>query len=598
MKDFLKNIFSSFVGVALFCGVAIAISLIGLLGMAVSAGSSVPEVKNGSVMVLKLGGVMQERNTEPSPLAMLLDDNDAAISLAESMASIKKAKESDKIKGIYILAQGVRADLAQAEELRNALSDFKKSGKWIIAYGDSYSTLDYYIASVADKIYLNPQGTVDWHGLGGKMFFLKDMLAKIGIRYEIFKCGKYKSATEIFSESHSSEASREQTERYLSLWWNAIKTAVASTRHIAVDSLDAYADRIVTYDEPEKFVSYKFVDKLAYEDQMSGIIKKELGLDDDDDDIPQTTVADFYASIDKDKDGGEIAVYYASGEIVDNEPQQNLLMNAQYIVGKDVCKDLRQLAKDDDVKAVVLRVNSPGGSAFASEQIWHAVVELRKVKPVVVSMSSYAASGGYYISSGANYIYADAGTITGSIGIFGYIPNASELSKKLGVNFESVKTNRNSDMGWSLYGYMPAPLTGEQSAIMQSAINRGYNVFKTRVSQGRGLSMAAVEERAQGHVFTGTDALKLKLVDGIGGIDKAVAKAAQLAKLEECHTKAYPKEKDYFTRLLDKDNSQGKYINEQLRLLLGEFYEPLMQAGSLQASHGIQAQLPYIIMWR
>lgn len=596
MKDFLKNIFAAFIGIALFCGVAMAISIIGLLGMAATAGSSVPSIENNSVLVINLKGSMQERANNTSPLAMLLNDGESQPSLAETLSAIKEAKESGKIAGIYLLANGLTADLAQAEEMRAALADFKKSGKWIMAYGDQYTTLDYYLASVADKIYLNPQGMVDWHGMGGKMYFLKDMFAKIGIKFNVFKCGKYKSATEPLVESHASEPNRQQTERYLSLWWNMIKTAVTKDRHISADSLDAYADRMVSLEDPDNFVRYKFVDELLYQSQVSDIVRKKLDIDQDDD-IPQTTIEAVNANIDEDK-GEEIAVYYASGSIVDEEPQQNILQSAEYIVGKDMCKDLQKLAKDDDVKAVVLRVNSPGGSSFASEQIWHAVMKLREKKPVVVSMSGYAASGGYYISAGANYIFADASTVTGSIGIFGYMPDASELAKKLGVNFESVKTNRNSDMGWSLYGFMPEPMNDEQTALMQSMINRGYKLFKTRVAYGRKLSMQAVEERAQGHVFTGSDALTLKLVDEIGGIDKAVAKAAQLAKVKEYKIRAYPEQEDYFASLLNKEKAQGNIISEQLRLMLGELYEPLIQASAMQANKGVQTRLPYVIMWK
>lgn len=596
MKDFLKNIFAAFIGVVLFCGVAMAISLVGLLGMVASAGSAVPKIEKNSVLVIDLNGTMQDCATESSPLAMLLDDDPEQPSLSETLTAIKEAKRSDRIKGIYLIANGLEAELAQAEEMRAALSDFKKSGKWILAYGDQYTTLDYYIASVADMIYLNPQGLVDWHGVGGKMYFLKDMYAKIGIKYNVFKCGKYKSATEPLTETHASEPSRQQTERYLSLWWDTIKTAVAKDRHIPADSLDAYADRMVSLEDPQNFVGYKFVDALVYQEQMSSIVTKKLGIDEYDD-IPETYIETVIANKKEDK-GDEIAVYYASGSIVDEEPVQNILQNAQYIVGNDVSDDLLDLADDDDVKAVVLRVNSPGGSSFASEQIWHAVMELKKTKPVVVSMGGYAASGGYYISAGANYIFADAATVTGSIGIFGYMPDASELTKKIGINFESVKTNRNADMGWGMYGFVPEPLNEEQTALMQSAINRGYKVFKSRVAQGRKLSMAAVEERAQGHVFTGTDALTLKLVDEIGGLDKAVAKAAQLAKVSKYKTKAYPEPEDYLTRLLNKGGSKGDMVNGQLRLMLGELYEPIVQASVMQANKGLQARLPYIIMWK
>lgn len=594
MKDFLKNIFASFIGMALFVGIAIAISIIGIIGMAASMGSSTATLENNSVLVLNLSGTLSEQSSDPSPFEMINGQIDSNPGLTETIHAIKAAKASDKIKGIYIEANGIDADVAQLQEIRNAILDFKKSKKWVIAYGDEYTTGDYYVASVADKIYVNPQGMVDWHGIGGQIRFLKDLYGKFGIKSIAFKCGKYKSATETLTEDKMSDPARQQTERYLGQWWNTISDAVAKSRHIDKKLLNGYADRYITFEDPQVFVKTKFVDGLLYSDEIRNVIKTQLGIDKDDD-ISQATVTDMQ-DVDEDDSGDAIAVYYASGEIVDELPSQSYFKGGDYIVGNDMIEDINDLAKDDDVKAVVLRVNSPGGSSYASEQIWHAIEQLKKVKPVVVSMSGCAASGGYYISCGANYIYAEPTTITGSIGIFGIVQDATGLAQKLGVKFDEVKTNRNSTMGASFMGYLTKPLTTEQMALIQGQVNRGYTLFKSRVAQGRHLSMAAVEERAQGHVFTGVDAKALKLVDGLGGMDEAVRKAAQLAKLDEYHTVTSTDDENFLTKYFSEDSSNGNYLDEQLHLVLGEYYLPFMMLKRANCMGRIQARLPFDVI--
>lgn len=594
MKNFQSNVFATFVGMVLFCIAAGIISLIGILGMAISA-SSTTEVKDGSVLVLNLDGILEEQASSASPLEMLQGQDGNHLGLAETLSAIQKAKKSDKIKGILIEGGGIDGDLAQLQEMRRALTDFKKSGKWVIAYGEGYSTGCYYVASVADKLYLNPQGTINWQGLGAQLYFVKDMLAKVGIKYYSFKCGKYKSATEMLTEEHMSEPSRQQAERYLGQWWNTITDAVAKSRNISKDSLNAYADRVISLESSKNLVKYKMIDGVLYNDEIQEVIKKKLGLKEDDD-IPQATVEDM-KGVDTDESGDAIAVYYASGVIVSEVPPQNAMQGMKFIASDEVCKDLADLADDDDVKAVVLRVNSPGGSAYASEQIWHAIENLKKVKPVVVSMSGYAASGGYYISSGANYIYAEPATITGSIGIYGAFPDGTGLAEKLGVKFDEVKTNRNATMMSNYFGLLTTPITPEQSNKIQAYINNGYTLFKSRVAQGRHLSMQAVEERAQGHVFTGEDALKLKLVDALGDTDEAVAKAASLAKLSEYHTVAYPEEKSFIEQLLMDTTNKDKYLNDQLRLTLGQYYVPFMTMRIINGMDHVQALMPFNIIY-
>lgn len=595
MNDFLKNILATFVGIILFFVVASAISFIGIVGMAVTAVST-PTVKDGSVLVLNLHGTLEERATEASPLSVLQGDGSGNPGLADMLAAIKKAKKSDKIKGIYIEANGMASVLAQAQELRDALADYKKSGKWIIAFGEQFNTNDYYIASIADKIYVNPQGALDWQGLGSKLVFLKDLFKKVGVNVTAFKCGKYKSATEAYTEDKMSDPSRQQAQRYLNGYWNAILTAVSESRKISKAELNRYADEMMTFESADVLVKCKFFDGLKYNDEIRDVIKEKLGLGKDDN-IPQATVADVCAEPD-DNTGEKIAVYYACGDIVNQEPSGNLYQNANYIVGNDVCKDMEDLAKDDDVKAVVIRVNSPGGSSYDSEQIWHAIEQLKRAhKPVVVSMGGYAASGGYYISCGADYIFAEPTTITGSIGIFGLLQDGAEMAKKLGLKFDGVETNRNASMGMSAYGLMISPLNQEQGAKLQAAINRGYMLFKSRVAAGRHLSMEAVEERAQGHVFLGEDALKLKLVDALGGMDKAVAKAAKLAKLKDYHTVNYPVQKDFMSKLMDTSGkAKGTLLDQKLQQVLGQYYAPFVLMNQVQSMGRIQARLPYIII--
>lgn len=599
MKHFLQNVLAAFFGMLIFSVVASVIAFIGFAGMIASAASSSSvSLKDGSVLVLKLDGVMTERSTDPSPVDYLQGNGIGTVGLTDMLSAIHKAKDNDKIKGIYMEGGELLSDFSQKQELRNALADFKKSGKWIIAYSDMYGVGNYYIASVADKVYLNPQGMIEWNGLNAQIPLLKDFFAKIGIKFMAFKCGKYKSATEQYTEDKLSDPAREQETRLISLEWQELCNAVSKSRGISVDSLNSYADRMVMLDDPKNFVKAKMIDGLLYSDQIKDVIKKRLNIDADDK-VPQVTVADMQ-SVDNNNEGDAVAVYYASGTIYDVSPDNSMLQRTECIVGNDVVEDLNELADDDDIKAVVLRVNSPGGSAYASEQIWRAVEQLKKKKPVVVSMSGAAASGGYYISSGANYIFADPTTITGSIGIFGILPDGSDLVKnKLGIKFDGMKTNRNSEFlsTSSLFGGLLSvgtePLTAEQASKFQGYINRGYLTFKSRVAQGRHLSMNMVEEIAQGHVYMASDAIKLKLVDELGGLDKAVAKAAQLAKIDKYHAVDYPEPKDFISQLLDDSDKKASYLDEQMKLSLGNMYEPVMLIRTVNCLNPLQARLPY-----
>ena len=587
MKDFLKYVLATITGIivlGLIMGIFFVISLVGL---AASSASTVPVEKN-SVFTFMLSGQVDERVQEDF-VAQLSGQVSENMGLDDIVTSIKKAKENEDIKGIYIEAGLFSVDApATAHAIREALLDFKKSGKWIIAYGDSYTQIEYYICSVADKIYMNPQGMVDWHGLAANPYFLKDFLAKFGVKYQLCKVGKYKSAPEMMTADKMSEPNREQVTAYMTGIWKVMLKDVSDSRKIPVDSLNAYADRFVALAEQSDLVKMKLVDKLMYTDEVKGEIKKLLKIDADED-INQLSLSDMINVKGVKEKGDEIAVYYAYGDIVDSETE-SLIQQEHSIVANTVCKDLEKLANDDDVKAVVLRVNSPGGSAYASEQIWHAVQMLKAKKPVVVSMGGYAASGGYYISCGANYIYSEPTTVTGSIGIFGMFPDVSGLlTEKLGVKFDEVKTNKHA-----AFGTMARPFNEEEMALLDQYIGRGYELFRKRVADGRRLSVDAVEEIAQGRVWLGNDALGIKLVDAIGSMDDAVKKAAQLAKLSEYKTKGYPEPTDWFTQLLDM-TSKSSYLDEQMRATLGEYYEPFRYVKNINKQNAIQARLPYFI---
>ena len=491
MKDFFKNVLATMLGIFLFGCVMSIIGFLCLIGL-IATSSTTTKIDKNSVLVLKLDGNMTEQNEENVMNSL---QGVSTLSFEGTMNAIKKAKENDKVAGIYLEAGQFGADLAQAEEIEKALQDFRKSGKWIIAYGEDYSTLSYYLASAANKIYMNKQGGVEWAGIGGEKVYYKNALAKFGIKFITTKVGKYKSAVEQMTADSISDADREQTQRYLDGWWNTILTTVAQNRHLNKDSLNAYADRVISLEPAENILKYKMVDGLIYNDDISGVVKKQLGIEQDDD-INKITVDDLNDE-EEQVSGKHIAVYYAYGDIVDKASPQSIFQDARQIVGNDMCKDLKDLADDDDVEAVVIRVNSGGGSAYASEQIWHQISELRKIKPVVVSMGGAAASGGYYLSCNADWIVADPTTITGSIGIFGLFPDWSELrTKKLGIKYAEVKTNRNA-----VFGASGHPFTPEQLSLLQRNINRGYMLFKKRVTEGRQLTMDQGEKIAQGRVW-------------------------------------------------------------------------------------------------
>ena len=595
MKQFFKMTLATVCGIAIFLlitGLFLVISLAGML-----ASESTPtKVGENSVFVIKLSGTVSERAESGTPFdAMLGMGEMSAMGLDDLISSIRKAKDNDDIKGIYLEGGMTQFDApATAQQLRDALKDFKEGGKWIVAYADQYMQANYYVASVADKVYLNDNGMIDLRGLGGKGTYYKGLYDKIGVKYLVAKVGKYKSYVESNTLTGMSDYDREQRSAYINGIWQYWLKEMAEGRGVKAEDLNQMAnDSIMAFANPQYYVNSKLVDKIIFPDELKAEIKGRLGIDKDEE-ISQLSLSDMLNVKSKNsKDGDKIAVYYAYGSIVDSEAQNLINGGGHCIVGKSTAEDLQELADDDNVKAVVFRVNSGGGSAAASEQIRHVLKQIKAKKPVVVSMGGVAASGGYWISSPANYIFAEPTTITGSIGIFGLIPNFSGLVQdKLGVTFDGVTTNKYSDYETDL---IVGKDTEETLKYMQTYIERGYQSFLDIVSEGRGMKPAQVDSIGQGRVWLASDALKIKLVDQLGSLDDAVKKAAELAKLDEYYTASYPGKGSWLDAFMPKEN-KGSYLDGKLqaeiKALLGDLYEPLMEIRqSIQNGNTIQARM-------
>lgn len=588
MKDFMKMTGATIVGLLLFTIVLSIISIIGLAGVVASEGSSYTAPEN-SILRINLTGEISERD-EQSPLNALIGGGSEVLALDQLLTAIEKAAKTDDVKGIYLEGGSLTGSPAMLEELRQALTEFKKSGKFITAYGDTYSGGSYYVCSVADQLLLNPSGIIDWHGLASQPIFYTEAMAKLGVKMQVFKVGTFKSAVEPFINTEMSEANREQTNSYLSSIWNAWLKDVAASRKVSVEHLNQMADTLTAFMQPTLLVKEKMADKLCYRDEVKDILKKKLGLEEDDhiDFVPYKSMS--HAVMDIEKHSDRIAVYYAYGDIVDEMPSS--LQGAEpSIVTDPVITDLNKLMKDDDVKAVVIRVNSGGGSAFASEQIWHQVQLLKAKKPVVISMGGLAASGGYYISCGANKIFAEPTTLTGSIGIFGMFPDASELlTDKVGLHFDVVKTNKYADFG--SYG---RAINDEEGQKLQVHINNGYDLFTRRVAEGRGISQDSVKVIGEGRVWTGEQAKKIGLVDELGNLQDAIKAAAKLAKTNEYNIATYPETKGMFDGILGGDDTYD-FMNAKIKLLLGDYYGAYHTIQQLGVWNPIQARLPYEIV--
>lgn len=591
MEQFFKSVAATIVGIFAFGVIMIIFGFICLFGM-VASSSGTPSLLDNSVMVLKLQGEISDK-AEEDWLGEITGNQFNQLGMNKILSAIHKAKKEDKVKGIYLETGILQTDYATLQEIRGALADFKKSGKWIIAYGDNFSQGGYYLSSVANKVYVNPEGNIDWHGIASQTQYIKDVAAKFGVHFTVVKVGKYKSFTEMYTEDKMSDANREQVSRYINGLWQQILTEVSASRNINKDSLNHYADGIMAFEDSQLLKSRKLVDGFCYYDEIRDVVKKQLGLKSDEK-IHQASMDDVNAAVeDSNALGDQIAVYYCQGNIV-SAASSSLYGSGQEIVSKQVIKDLQELGDDDNIKAVVLRINSGGGEAYASEQLWRAVSMLNKKKPVVVSMGGMTASGAYYMSMGARYVMAQPTTLTGSIGIFGALPDWSDLmTQKLGFKYDEVKTNRHSSYGtagstrhWTL----------EEIGILQANVNRGYALFRKRVADGRKLPVEQVEQIAQGRVWLGTDAKSIKLVDGLGNLNDAIAKAAQLAKISDYGTQEYPASADWMDQLLDRvSGTSGSYLDEQLRLTLGDLYKPFMTIRNMKEKEPVQATLPFML---
>ena len=593
MKSFLKYTLATICGLVIFTFMAGLILLVSLAGMAVSSGGAVTQAKDNSVFVLKLDGYVQERTEEGSPLDVLLNSADMSMmGLDYIVASIRKAKTDDRIKGIYLEGGMLSVDApATAQQVRDALKDFKKSGKWVIAYADNFSQQGYYVASVADSLYLNRTAMIELKGIGGKREFLTGLYEKIGVRYQVVRVGKYKSAVEGVLRKDMSPENREQTDAYQrGIWQHMLKDMAESRPRLSAEQIDQIVnDSIVAFASTDDYVKGGLVDKVMYPEDIKAAIKAKLGVDGE---VNQLVLTDMIGlpATDEEK-GDEVAVYYAYGEIIDQ--QTSLFATEHCIIGNETVDDLNELADDDNVKAVVLRINSPGGSAVASEQIAHAITRLKAKKPVVISMGGVAASGGYMMSAYGDYIFAEPTTITGSIGIFGLVPNLSELlTGKLGVTFDGTKTNQYTDFEENL---VMGKDNAQELKYMQSYVDRGYETFLNIVAEGRKMTRDQVHEIAQGRVWLATDALPIKLVDKLGSLDDAVKKAAELAKASEYHTKSYPLPEPWYQQLMEVTDKKGTYLDSELRTVLGDLYEPMLNARRDQQRNRMQARLPYLL---
>lgn len=593
MKGFIKTMLATMAGICLMGFLAFVFTMISLVGM-MAAGQEVTEVRDNSVLVIKLQGSVQDYVEED--ITMMFEMMNGELEnqgLDKILSAVEKAKSNEDIKGIYVEAGAVEFDSpATMVALRRALQDFKKSGKWVMAYGDNMTQSAYYVASVADKVYAHPTGVIDLRGLGGNYTYYKGLYDKLGIHFLAARVGKYKSYVEQNTRTDMSENDREQRTALLEGVWKVMAKDICASRGLNVDQLNAFVnDSLLIFADQNDYKRMRLVDGVVYPEQFRAEVKKRMKLEQDEEvnNLSVTAMEGVPGASEREK-GEEVAVYSASGDIVDMSMAS--LTGAREIVGDDVVSDLEKLAKDEDVKAVVLRVNSGGGSAAASEKMWHAVELLKAKKPVVVSMGGAAASGGYMMSCGANYIFAEPVTVTGSIGIFGLVPNISELlTDKLGVTFDGVQTHKNTT---AIENLTLKKDTEREMMFLQNSVNRGYDRFLKMVAEGRKKSVAQIHQVAQGRVWLAPDALKVGLVDEIGSLDDAVKKAAQLAKLQEYHTKNYPEPAPWYAKLMEQ--AEGKnYLDEELKTLLGDQYVQWTYLKTINKRNRIQAVMSYSI---
>lgn len=581
---FLGNVLATIIGIFVFCMLFFfGILLIGAIFGGESEGIA---IKSNSVIELNLEDIKNDYAGKYKDPWMTIFSENKKVGLTDIINAIGEAKTDDDIKGISILNNNSSLGMAQSKALRDALGDFKKTGKFVMAYSNSYSQKEYYLNSVANTVYLNPVGDLDFKGLSAEIMFFKDFQEKSGLKMEVIRHGKYKSAVEPFLENKMSDANREQVTALLNSVWTSIVNDISKSRNISIGKLNEIANGLLAR-TPEMAKAAKLVDVIAYEDVYHNAIKNILKVDKDED-YNKVTILDYAKNVvttSKMSDAkDQIAIIYAQGEIMSGEGDVNTIGEGS------MRRSLQEARKNKDVKAIVLRIDSPGGSALTSDLIWREIELTKKVKPIVVSMGNYAASGGYYIACNANTIFAENNTITGSIGVFGILPNFTQLATKIGINTEQVKTHENAA------NYSPfVPLDEKFKAVTLEGVEHIYKTFVTHVAQGRKMTFAQVDAIAQGRVWSGSEALKKGLVDKIGGLDDAIHEAARLAKTKSYNTQNYPEYEKNFNDLLESlpfANSKADFIKEEIG---EENYKIMEQIKRLQSQKGVQAMMPFEI---
>lgn len=586
MRQFFKFMLASMAGFILTILIMFFFLTIFIASVASMAGKKEVAISEKTLLHLKFDKVIPER----SPVGPFQFSSSSIFEttnvpgLLETMDLIKKASEDKNIAGIYLEMSNIPSGMATLEEIRNELLEFKKSGKFIYAYGEVYSQKAYYLASVADKIFVNPQGSIDFKGLSGQVMFFKGLLDKLDVNAQIIRHGKYKSAIEPFITDKMSDANKEQTLTYVGSIWNHMVDQIGMTRKLDKELMMRAADSLLL-ETPEDAVRLGFADQIAYKDQFIDLIKSAAGIDKDDKVklVSLSKYKDVRPSVVPKRSKNKIAIIYATGDIVSGEGNQDNLSSER------ISKAIRKARMDSTIKAIVFRINSPGGSALASEVILREVKLAAETKPFVASMGDYAASGGYYIACAADTILANPTTLTGSIGVFGIIPDMQNFFRnKLGITFDNVKTNENSD-----YMTVTRPMTSYEEKVITNQIERIYSTFVNHVSEGRSMPAAGVDSIGQGRVWSGIDGLRINLVDKTGGLRNAIAVAASMANLEDYRTVGLPEQKDPLTELLE--GFSGDTQDVKLKESLGVFYPVYKEVQSLTNAKGVQARLPFII---
>lgn len=593
MKQFFKFMFASFFGTffsMIVAGLLLIVIFIAMLTGAISsagkADKQISKVEKNSILHITLNIPIKDRTSE-NPFENFdfnTLENSSNLGLDKILASIEKAKSDDRIEGIYLDLTFVNTGMASIEEIRNALLDFKKSKKWIISYSEVYTQGTYYLASVADKIYVNPLGIVELKGLATQLMFFKNMLAKLDVDVQIIRHGKFKSAVEPFMLEKMSASNREQLEKILNTAWGSMINGIAASRDIKTATINELADGLKIQDAKDA-LKYNFVDGLMYKDELLAELRNKLNLKENADitTISLGKYANAKLKGKKVKSKNKIAVIYAAGNIVSGKGSKDQMGS------ETISKAIREARLDDDVKAIVLRVNSGGGSALASDVMWRETTLAKKAKPFIVSMGDVAASGGYYIACAADKIVASEKTITGSIGVFGVIPNMEGFfNNKMGITFDGAKTNDHADM-MSLF----KPLTVEEKDIIQIGVEKIYDDFITKVAAGRGMTKAEIDAIGQGRVWIGNDALEIGLVDEIGGLNRAIDIAQEMAKLENFELENYPKRKDPVEQFIEE--LSGNLETRFMKAKLGDNYKYYQKMESVTKNTGVMARIPFDI---